>query len=58
MVVLFCEFLGFPAGMRNFEGLNPSYGHGLEVRGDFDCGKGLAGGNSNYLAYFWNAEAL
>jgi len=23
MVVLFCEFLGFPPTMRNFEGLDP-----------------------------------
>jgi hypothetical protein len=35
--------LGFPGGMRNFEGLDPSYGKDRVARVDFD---------------FLNAEAL
>jgi hypothetical protein len=58
MALIFCEILGFPAGMRNFEGLDPLYGHDREAHGEFDRGTGLAGGSKSFPAYFWNAEAL
>jgi hypothetical protein len=58
MAVLFCEFLGFPAGIRNFEGLDPLYGTGCGTCVDLHIRTGLAGGRKSRLAYFWNAEAL
>lgn len=57
MVVLFCEILGFPAGIRNFKGLDPSYKHDRRAGVDLDQRTGLAGGEDSHLAYFWNAEA-